>query len=378
MANPDLSVFGNIRTVGDFQRLNDEFEMKKQLAALKLQQSANGTDLPAPLQLANEYQKRIAMGDQAGADMITQFAKIYDKGVLPPAATGTPSATPASTLSLTNQPIPQAPMSSPESNAAVLDLYGEGNSTGANGAPAPTMQFALNSAPAPGARTIPGYAGAVSSISGAKAGAEEQAKKDVQLTMNPQIASAEERAKPAAKALGEADAELNERIARQPQLNKAVQGLSALGQIATYTGTGQISNALLRQAGMDVPDAAIARTEYISRIDNEILPLLRQTFGAQFTEREGTSLKATLGDPNKSPQEKDAVLRSFIQTKMETANSLARQTGRQEPYQAKDIADSVESIGTKPQGNALEIDFKLRKAGFTPEQIKEYKAAKGL
>ena len=58
------------------------------------------------------------------------------------------------------------------------------------------------------------------------------------------------------------------------------------------------------------------------------MPLLRQTFGAAFTEKEGQSLRNTLGDPNKSPEEKNAVLRSFIAAKLGTIESLKRRTGQ--------------------------------------------------
>ena len=79
---------------------------------------------------------------------------------------------------------------------------------------------------------------------------------------------------------------------------------------------------------MDVGEGAVARKEYITRVDNEVLPLLRQIFGAQFTQKEGESLKATLGDPDASPEEKDAVLKSFIETKIAQARTLKRRTGQ--------------------------------------------------
>ena len=97
-----------------------------------------------------------------------------------------------------------------------------------------------------------------------------------------------------------------------------------LGKVATFTTAGKARDATRRQLGLDVGVGAIARKEYISKVDNEILPLLRQTFGAAFTEREGTSLKATLGDPDASPQEKDAVLKSFIATKQSQIETLKR------------------------------------------------------
>lgn len=114
-------------------------------------------------------------------------------------------------------------------------------------------------------------------------------------------------------------------VSRMPQLENTVERLSKLGQAATYTSAGQVRDFALRELGMEVPDAATARAEYISMVDNEILPLLRDTFGAQFTQREGETLRATLGNPNVSPAEKDAVLRSFMRTKIETLGSARRE-----------------------------------------------------
>ena len=110
--------------------------------------------------------------------------------------------------------------------------------------------------------------------------------------------------------------DLAEFEANLPRLQEVVEELGALADIATYTEVGLGVDALKRQAGMDVGKGAIARKEYISKVDNEILPLLRQTFGAQFTVQEGETLKRTLGDPNASPEEKKAVLKSFIENKI--------------------------------------------------------------
>jgi len=129
------------------------------------------------------------------------------------------------------------------------------------------------------------------------------------------------------KAHGEAEVSLKDVEAMQPRLENLVNELSALGEEATYTQAGQFADATRRQLGMPVGPGAVARKEYISKVDNEILPLLRQTFGAQFTEREGQSLKATLGDPNASPEEKDAVLRSFIKTKREQIRTKQKRAG---------------------------------------------------
>lgn len=131
------------------------------------------------------------------------------------------------------------------------------------------------------------------------------------------------------KSTGEAKAQLTSQLAKLPQLEKTVGELHALGQKATYTLAGQTQDFARRQFDSTPREEAVARANYISMVDNQILPLLRDTFGAQFTQKEGEGLKATLGDPNKSPQEKDAVLRSFISQKKANIESLQRQVGGQ-------------------------------------------------
>jgi hypothetical protein len=130
------------------------------------------------------------------------------------------------------------------------------------------------------------------------------------------------------KSSAESESELSDLEASFPRLQSVVNELSELGKKATYTKAGQFFNEMKRQTGMKVGEGAVARKEYISKVDNEILPLLRQTFGAAFTQKEGESLKATLGDPNVSPEEKDAVLRSFIKTKAEQINTKRRKMGK--------------------------------------------------
>lgn len=131
--------------------------------------------------------------------------------------------------------------------------------------------------------------------------------------------------------LGTKAANLAENTAMLPQLEDTVSKLHDLGQKATYTVAGKSLNAVRRQVGLPVGEGATSRAEYIAMVDNQILPMLRQTFGAAFTQKEGESLKVTLGDPDKSPEEKDAVLRSFIETKkanIETEKRLMNQQGQ--------------------------------------------------
>ena len=128
---------------------------------------------------------------------------------------------------------------------------------------------------------------------------------------------------------GKQQAETQESLLSQtsklPNLEKAVEELSELGKKATYTKAGQFRDTISRQLGFEPSEGAIARAEYMAKVDNQILPLLRDTFGAQFTEREGQSLRETLGDPNKTPAEKEASLRSFIEQKKRNIEDLQRQ-----------------------------------------------------
>lgn len=116
----------------------------------------------------------------------------------------------------------------------------------------------------------------------------------------------------------------NSYVSKMPELKVTVNKLNELADTATYTKVGVAKDSVTRQLGMPVGKGAVARTEYTAMINNQILPLLRETFGAQFTEREGEALRQSLGDVNKSPAEKKAVLDSFIKQKELNIKSQAR------------------------------------------------------
>jgi|GEM_PF-3029641 len=129
------------------------------------------------------------------------------------------------------------------------------------------------------------------------------------------------------KVRGEKTALLQSASSKMPQLINVVNKLSKLGETATYTGLGMVRNTAMRELGLTVPQGAVSRREYIAVVDNEILPLLKDTFGSQFTQEEGESLKSTLGDTGMSPEEKESVLKSFIETKIQTLNSTSSELG---------------------------------------------------
>ena len=110
---------------------------------------------------------------------------------------------------------------------------------------------------------------------------------------------------------------------------------------------------------------AVARAEYIATVANEILPLLRQTFGAAFTAAEGESLKATLGDPNSSPAEKDAQLKAFIAAKERQIRSKQRRVGE------------VPREGKQNQQVAPQSALDYLKNNNSPAMRKQFKAKYG-
>jgi len=129
----DVGVFGRYKGFGDFQEDAKKNSLSEALMVAKLQSAAKGDNLPAALQLANEYQKRLADGDLEGANTIAAFAKTTDKGL----------------------------------------VRGEDGNYYVAG----------------------GYAPSLGEISAVKAGMAQQAKKDVDAVMNPIIAGGEAGAK---------------------------------------------------------------------------------------------------------------------------------------------------------------------------------------
>lgn len=118
--------------------------------------------------------------------------------------------------------------------------------------------------------------------------------------------------------------EYNNMMSKMPELEDTVKQLNDLGKTATYTTAGRLVDAFRKEAKLPARQSAVDRAEYVAMIDNQILPLLRDTFGAQFTEREGNTLRKTLGDANATPEEKAAQLNAFIRQKRKSIESKQR------------------------------------------------------
>lgn len=336
----DQNIFSKYKTPQDFAREEQEFEMRKrqqqlqeqlnqqslQTGQLKQQQMQKEIDTgissnqPAALRLANEYLAAKNSGDVERMNAIQEFAKTQQKGVVyDPNAGGYVTA------------------------AGLPSALGE-------------LEYGKQS----------GAQRAKTAYEPQRAGMVEQQKLQQQLAVKPEIAREEALARSAT----EKETELLELEATLPQLMDTVSQLSALGKRATYTTAGQVRDIAVRELGMEPTEGAVARKEYESLVNNQILPLLRQTFGAAFTEKEGAELRKTLGDVNASPEEKDAVLRSFIQQKVAQIETLRRQTGA-EPAAPQELTPTAPP--SFPQ-----VRDKLKAAGYSEQQIQQYIKARGV
>ncbi len=152
------------------------------------------------------------------------------------------------------------------------------------------------------------------------------------------------------KGKGNVELDFESLNSKLPGLEIVVNELSGLANEATYTGVGQARDWLVKETGNGPTAGALARTKYEAMVSNQVLPLLRDTFGAQFTLQEGENLRKTLGDPNKTPPEKQAVLEAFIEQKMRDLDALRMQAGGGAPIAPPPPNSSVEEWELGPDG----------------------------
>jgi len=141
------------------------------------------------------------------------------------------------------------------------------------------------------------------------------------------IASAIKQAESEARGKGESFDAYSRAKAALPGLMEVTNKLSKLADVATYTTAGKAFNFMTKELGFGATKGATARASMTALVNNQVLPLLRETFGAAFTKAEGDSLKATLLDVDATPEEKKATLNSFIDQKIRNLQTSERQLG---------------------------------------------------
>lgn len=130
-----------------------------------------------------------------------------------------------------------------------------------------------------------------------------------------------------AKSRGESLGALGKAKASMPGLLSVTSQLKELAPLATSTMGGRLFDAGVKELGFGSTKGATAKAKFGALINNQILPLLKQTFGAAFTAQEGAELKKTMGDVDASPEEKIAQLDAFIDGKVREIQTLERELG---------------------------------------------------
>lgn len=158
-------------------------------------------------------------------------------------------------------------------------------------------------------------------------GAKEGAKLNQQLALKPKIEAAVTTAKKEAEANAETFTSFKRAKAAMPGLLEVVDKLTELSNIATYTTAGRLFDTAVKELGFGSTEGGTARSTMTAIVDNQVLPLLRETFGAAFTKAEGDSLRATLLDVDATPAAKKATLDAFIQQKYRNIEAQQQELG---------------------------------------------------
>ncbi len=170
----------------------------------------------------------------------------------------------------------------------------------------------------------------IASVESALSEAKEVGKSKAQLKFKPRIASAVKVAEKEATERGEALTDLARMEASLPGVQEVVDELLVLSDIATSTLGGRAFDIAAKESGFGSTKGADARAKMIAIVDNQVLPLLKETFGAAFTVQEGENLKASLVDPDASPTQKREQLNAFIAQKERNLRTKQTQLGQQQ------------------------------------------------
>lgn len=136
----------------------------------------------------------------------------------------------------------------------------------------------------------------------------------------------------------------NNLVANLPTLEAMVEELDTLADKGTHTTTGRVIDTILKEGFDKTSSGALASAGYETRVNQNLLPLLRQTFGAAFTEKDREALTKTLGNPYEMPAIKKDTLKSFIENKKREIESKRRKLESYNPYQtgSQTIIDASE------------------------------------
>jgi hypothetical protein len=186
------------------------------------------------------------------------------------------------------------------------------------------------------------------------AAAKESGKLESQLAQLPDIRASIQTAEASAKSRGESLSDLNRAKAALPGLKEVVNQLIGLADVATYTLAGRAFDVVTKEFGFGATDGSTARAKMESLVNNQVLPLLRETFGAAFTREEGVELRKTMLDINASPAQKKEILNVFYDQKMRSLETTSREIDGGGQAQAATTAPATQRIKLDVDGNIIQ------------------------
>jgi hypothetical protein len=183
----------------------------------------------------------------------------------------------------------------------------------------------------------------------AESRATETGKSKAQLKFKPAITRAVKLAEKAAAEQGDVLTDLARAEAGLPGLIESTNNLKELASVATSTYGGRFFDEIAKQSGWGSTKGGNARAKYIAIIDNQVLPLLKQTFGGAMTEGEGLRLSNTFGDPDATPEQKMLQTEAFIEQKLRDIDRLKLQADS-----GTVASDNTQVLNFDAQGNLIE------------------------
>lgn len=140
-------------------------------------------------------------------------------------------------------------------------------------------------------------------------------------------------------------------VANLPNMENVIKSLYGYADDATYTMYGRAYDEVMKQLGGMSTEGSIAKSKFESTARAVLYPLLRPTFGSQFTENEGERLISLLGAAGQTPEEKKAVLVGFLTdyvNKMISNAEILKSAGVVMPDFSDDIKERILKYGTNP------------------------------
>jgi hypothetical protein len=185
-----------------------------------------------------------------------------------------------------------------------------------------------------------------------KAQAKEEGKSAAQLRFKPLIQSAIATATKEAESRGESLSKLGRLNAALPGLQEVTSQLRELSEISTSTMGGRFFDKMVQETGFGSTKGGTARSKLISIVNNQVLPLLKETFGGAMSEKEGERLIATMGDPDATHDSRMGALDAFIAQKAREIQGINRELAS--PQLGGNPAQPNQVIKFDAQGNQIQ------------------------